>query len=1671
MDDYLVGIDKLTASELREKLLRVCNELKDTKEQCKALRDLYTETDSSCRIFKQKISEQGIDPDDLCPASPTLRNAAQGKGVGKGNRCPYCDRPMGTELIAAETLTATVREKDAEIVRLKESIENMRLLHEENIRDLVARAQIQGAKLLEADSLLSQSNRVHSDADINTLSPEEMREKLRSIQTVNDNLIKSVASRHDSVTNLINAKESAMAGLDGLRMTATSLSGEVNKLQDAGQAADDEVIELKKSLSDKTSALSRMIKILAVKERTINKLRDSLGSGKLLGDEKYQPEIDALNNEIKKLREQVQTCTEVERPALRRRIANLADTIDELQRQLETEGGDNAVFKRSAAGPIDTSEELREAKERIKLIERLIAESPNNENNEDFEGARKELLGRIAELTKSESDYQEKLRDMQRQLADKADKVRQLSEELDRRPTGEDEKARLRYLEHLVASQERAANAPIDDASRERIRQLQEQVNAKTREIDDLVNRSNLELKEKEDRICENMSKIMSLNEELERAKSAAVDANARIRYLEHLYATLSDLTTTAAGANLEERIRALNVDNQQKEEDLDTLTSKLRTNDDRLRDLEQKLLQEQRGKEQLREQLSNLQDEYEDLSKQLRMKEAEIEDKIMQINTLSPQLDEARYRIKRLEKEYTDLKSTHIHSSELDPYRQQLTEKNIKIDELNRELQLLQERQATGEQAHSDLMRDFKELTDTAEKRDKELIEKDLTIDRLLDAIRVQEDSFTKLRTSIICMEDEHRISEMASQQQKECLEELTKAREELEAQVQSLMKGVDQARTGETEARKYVEEVMQNSRKLCDKLNREIEDLTEQLNSRSNVDPAVLTMLKEAQQRIKTLEARPLIPEEVERELTALREQLTTSEKDLIDARELERRLKELEQLLEERDKEIEELKREIKEKNSRIQELEYRIAAAQSTIDNLTTLTNEAAQKIKIMEHELCAQFVGGASYVDIRDLERAIEELRQYHGEALDKLLKTKADSAGDQEELSRLRSMSDSDEIMRLRERLDLKEKEVATIRPLLEEAQARMRIFESDYAEKESKLVRTQEELNNIRSDLANAKEELNRLRNNQHDNVDTAHEYNLQVLRDTVGSLTNKLDEKEKEVETLKEQLADADTLQSELKSKEERIRLLEEDLRTRSPSLVSDTARDSTALGTQLELLEQNRKLKEEIDNLMTRVREAESVSTALRAAGNAGKNVSEELARKDAELQQLRASLAEAQKRLASVEAAYARYHSANDKDAEIKTLTETLAQQSQAMAALREANMAKDREIDELNDALIYQERTVSSLCMSLSPKLAAKSPMRSVVGPMSPPMQPVMSTDAANEIANLRAALERANDTISSLEKANTSTNKQVKDLQSTMESKEKECEKLLATIKSMSRDETINAPDEGISSEGAGADPAELAAIKKDFEIAKKELERLKLLHHYRSRADEGALEDVLDKDMQIQELLAIVSQLNKSNEALERANTAKDKELMSLKDARFYNENEMTSMREQSVSQTGEVKSMEASLKDSEHTIMGLCAALSPEQTAKAYLRDLDEVDPSLYAILKAECMRLKQCLDFSNLPPDAKEAEFKAMLEQMDRLQAELLRKDDALKNNQGDGRDSAYVKSLEDRLKEYEEAGSNIPSAVREKLASVKQQMTEWFRDRPDKSMAPSLLEIFD
>lgn len=74
--------------------------------------------------------------------------------------------------------------------------------------------------------------------------------------------------------------------------------------------------------------------------------------------------------------------------------------------------------------------------------------------------------------------------------------------------------------------------------------------------------------------------------------------------------------------------------------------------------------------------------------------------------------------------------------------------------------------------------------------KRDKELLEKDLTIDRLLDAIRVQEDSFTKLRTSIICMEDEHRISEMASQQQKECLEELTKAREELEAQVQALMK-----------------------------------------------------------------------------------------------------------------------------------------------------------------------------------------------------------------------------------------------------------------------------------------------------------------------------------------------------------------------------------------------------------------------------------------------------------------------------------------------------------------------------------------------------------------------------------------------------------------------------------------------------------------------------------------------------------------------------------------------------------------------------------------------------------------------------------------------------------------------------------------------------------------
>lgn len=157
--------------------------------------------------------------------------------------------------------------------------------------------------------------------------------------------------------------------------------------------------------------------------------------------------------------------------------------------------------------------------------------------------------------------------------------------------------------------------------------------------------------------------------------------------------------------------------------------------------------------------------------------------------------------------------------------------------------------------------------------------------------------------------------------------------------------------------------------------------------------------------------------------------------------------------------------------------------------------------------------------------------------------------------------------------------------------------------------------------------------------------------------------------------METLKGQLADADDLQSQLKSREEKIRQLEEDLRTRSPSVVSDAARDSTALGTQLELLEQNRKLKEEIDNLMSRVRDAESVSNALRAAGNAGKNVSEELERKDAELQQLRASLAEAQRRLASVEAAYARYHSMNDKDAEIKTLTETLAQQSQAMAALR------------------------------------------------------------------------------------------------------------------------------------------------------------------------------------------------------------------------------------------------------------------------------------------------------------------------------------------------------------------------------------------------------------
>lgn len=1582
MDDYLIGIDRLTAPELREKLLRVCNELKDTKEQCKALRDLYTETDSSCRIFRQKISEQGIDPDELCPVSPTLRSAAQKKGVGKGNRCPYCDRPMGAEMVPVETLTTTTREKDAEIARreteiarLKESIENMRFLHEENMRDLVTRAQIQGAKLLEADSLLSQSNRVHSDADVNTLNPEEMREKLKSIIAVNDNLIKSVASRHDSVTNLISAKESAMTGLDGLRLTATSLGSEVIKLQDAGQAADDEVIELKRSLNEKTFALSRMIKILAVKERTINKLRDSLGGVKLSGDEKYQPEIDALNNEIKKLREQVQTCTEVERPALRRRINDLADTIDELQRQLEKESGDNAVFKRSAAGPIDTNEELREAKERIKLIERLIAESPNGENAKDFEKARKELLDRIAELTKSESDYREKLQDMQRQLADKAEKVRQLSEELDRRPIGEDERARLRYLEHLVASQERAANAPVDDASSEKINQLKKRIDEKTNEINALVQKNDLELREKEEKIRDNMSKIESLSEELERAKAAAVDSNARIRYLEHLYATLSDITTTTAGANLEERIRALNADSAQKNEEIDKMNTRLRSNDDRLHELEQELQQEKRGKEQLRDQLRSLEDEYTDLKRQLKLKEHEIEDKIMQINTLSPQLNEARYRIKSLEREYTNLKSTHIHSSELDPYRSKLIEKDGEIETLKEKLKDLEENNATGKQAHEDLRREFQELTDTAAKRDRELVEKDLTIDRLLDAIRVQEESFTKLRTSINCMEDEHRISEMASQQQKECLEELTKARDELEAQVQALMKGIDQAKAGKSAALEHVSEVMKSN----EKLKRDIEELTEELRARPNIDPSVLTMLKEAQQRIKTLEARPLIPEEVERELTSLREQLTTSEKELIDARELSRKLKELEELLQSRNREIDDLKREIIEKNNRIQELELKIASAQETINNLTILTDEAAQKIRIMEHELCTQFVSGASYVDIRNLERAIEELRQYHGDALERLLKTKADSAGDQNELNRLRSMNDADEIERLRERLDIKEREIEAIRPLLEEAQTRVRALESDNANKEYELRKAQEDVKNITTELCNVKDELNRLRNTQHDNVDKANEYSLLALQDDVKNLTDRLEEKKKEVDDLKRQLANA-------------------------PSGAAPAHRDE---------------------------------------------------------------SLAEAQRRLASVEAAYARYHGSSDKDAEIKTLTETLAQQSQAMVALREANIAKDREIDELNDALIYQERTVSSLCMSLSPKLAAKSPMRSVVGAMSPPMQPVMSTDAANEIANLRTALERANDTINSLEKANTSTREQVKDLQTTVESKERECEKLLTTIRSMSRDETINAPDEGTMS--GGADPAELAALKKDFEIAKKELERLKLLHHYRSRADEGALENILDKDMEIQELLAMISQLNVSNEALERANTAKDKELMSLKDARFYNENEMTGMREQSMSQIGEVRSMEASLKDSENTIMGLCAALSPEQTAKAYMRDLDEVDPSLYAILKAECMRLKQCLDFSNLSPDAKEIEFKNMLEKVDHLQAELLRKEDALKN--GDGRDAAYVQSLEDRLKEYEEAGGNIPTAVQEKLTTVKQQMVEWFRDRPDRSMAPSLLGIFD
>lgn len=148
---------------------------------------------------------------------------------------------------------------------------------------------------------------------------------------------------------------------------------------------------------------------------------------------------------------------------------------------------------------------------------------------------------------------------------------------------------------------------------------------------------------------------------------------------------------------------------------------------------------------------------------------------------------------------------------------------------------------------------------------------------------------------------------------------------------------------------------------------------------------------------------------------------------------------------------------------------------------------------------------------------------------------------------------------------------------------------------------------------------------------------------------------------------------------------------------------------------------------------DENLSKTHEIEQLHDALKSHEHALVSIREANLAKDQEIDQLNDALAHQEKTVGSLVATLSPrlgnstvrdrdglvqmgspvydYSDMPPSEAELEMLREAVKHAEDTIAAMREANAAKDKEIEELGQALALQEQTVTSLCQTLSPSFA------------------------------------------------------------------------------------------------------------------------------------------------------------------------------------------------------------------------------------------------------------------------------------------------------------------------------------------------------------------------